>query len=151
MQEQIYITRSGQRWGPYTREQCVEMLGAGQLVPMDMAWRQGMPDWRPLGEVLPINFQPPAPIVPVQAHQVPVRQSVVSQVSTAPDESAAAIVGKMGCGCLLWIGLLALAIGGGVIFPVLLILLPVAFIGGMIDMIKKLSQLSKRRQQNRQF
>jgi len=52
---------------------------------------------------------------------------------------------------LLWIGLLALAIGGGVIFPVLLILLPVAFIGGMIDMIKKLSQLSKRRQQNRQF
>jgi len=127
------------------------MLGAGQLVPMDMAWRQGMPDWRPLGEVLPINFQPAAPMVPVQQRPVPVRQSVVSQVSTAPDESAAAIVGKMGCGCLLWIGLLALAIGGGVVFPVLLILLPVAFIGGMIDMIKKLSQLSKRRQQNRQF
>jgi hypothetical protein len=125
------------------------MLGAGQLVPMDMAWRQGMPDWRPLGEVLPINFQPPAPMVPIHPQPVPIRQSVVSQVSTVPDESASAILAKMGCGCLLWIALLVLALGGGVIFPVLLILLPVAFIGGLIDMIRKLSQLSKRRQQPR--
>lgn len=143
MEDQIFITRNGERFGPYTHEQCDQMLTTGQLVQADMAWRNGMPDWRPLGEV----FQPVLRMAVPQPMMMPPRQAIVM----APQESAGEIVGKMGCGCIVWIGLLALALGGGVVFPVLLIVLPFVVIGGIIDMVKKLSRLSKQRDQNRQF
>jgi hypothetical protein len=144
MQKPIFITREGQRYGPYTTDQCRQMLATGQLIPLDLAWREGMAQWRPLGEVVPNDFRmASAPIA-----QMPV-QTYIAAPATGPDESAAQIVGKMGCGCVMWIGLLALALGGGVVFPVLLIVLPFVVIGGIIDMVKKLSKLSKQR--NRQF
>jgi uncharacterized integral membrane protein len=144
MPDVIFITRNGERYGPYTQSQCEHMIAAGQIVSTDLAWRSGMQDWRPLGEIIPNRFQ---------LSSVPIVQ-VLPQAETpavVQDETAGEILGKMGCGCLLWIGLLALALGGGVVFPVLLIILPIAVIGGIVDMVQKLSKLSKQRKQNRQF
>jgi len=101
-----------------------------------------MATWRPLGEIIP-NVLYPAPFLP---HPAP-----VFSVLPVNEESTATILGKMGCGCLVWIGLLVLAIGGGVVFPVLLILLPIALIGGTIDMVKKLIALTNRRDRGRRY
>lgn len=138
----IYITRSGGRFGPYTLEQCSEMIQSGQLIPGDLAWQLGMAEWRPIGEIIPTTFlRPPMSHPPQQFTQ----QTPSMGVAPEPEESAGQILGQMGCGCLLWIGLLGIAIGGGVIFPVLLVLLPVALIGGIVDLVRKLIRLSRQR------
>ena len=79
---------------------------------------------------------------PQQLAPTPVPESPVR------GESVAELVGQMGCGCLLWLGLAALALGGGIIFPFALILLPPALIIGLIDLIRKIIKISKRRSQN---
>lgn len=110
------------------------MLVRDQLFPGDLAWRPGMAEWRPLGELVQLDRQ--------AAPQFPMSVSPVA--ADNDDYTVAGLVGQMGCGCLVWIGLLVLAIGGGVIFPVLLILLPIAVIGGLIDMVRKIIRLAKR-------
>lgn len=105
-----------------------------QLSHGDLAWRPGMAEWRPLGELVQLAYPEPMQF-----------SAPVSRVPTDDDdETVAGLIDQMGCGCLFWIGLLVLAIGGGVIFPVLLILLPIALIGGLIDMVRKIIRLINR-------
>ena len=49
---QIYITRDGQQYGPFSKEVCLSALTSGQLLNNDMAWREGMAEWSPLHCVL---------------------------------------------------------------------------------------------------
>jgi uncharacterized RDD family membrane protein YckC len=44
----IYITRDGQRTGPYSLEEVNRQLAAGTLSPVDQAWSEGSPGWKPL-------------------------------------------------------------------------------------------------------
>lgn len=48
---QIHIHREGQDFGPYTLEQVNQYLVEGSIVPTDMAWYDGAPDWIPLPKV----------------------------------------------------------------------------------------------------
>ncbi|MEP6848439.1 MAG: DUF4339 domain-containing protein [Acidobacteriota bacterium] len=138
----IYITRSGQRFGPYTLRECQEMIETGQLLPSDMAWRHGMPNWLPLSSFVPMNAKLYLAPVTVATEPSPLDRQ------PSDEETVAELIGQMGCGCVLWIGLLVLALGGGVIFPLLLILLPIALIGGIVDMVKKIVRLVKRVSKN---
>ena len=45
---QIYIIRDEQRTGPYSLEEINRQLAAGTLVPLDKAWSEGSPGWKPL-------------------------------------------------------------------------------------------------------
>ena len=45
---QLYITRDGQRSGPYSLEEVNRQLAAGTLSPVDQAWSEGSPGWKPL-------------------------------------------------------------------------------------------------------
>ncbi len=47
----INIHRDGQDFGPYTLEQVNQYLRDGSIVPSDMAWHDGLPDWVPLPQV----------------------------------------------------------------------------------------------------
>ena len=49
---EIHVTRDGQQFGPLTPEMAQQYLDAGQLLPTDMAWHEGLPGWTPLGELL---------------------------------------------------------------------------------------------------
>lgn len=51
MADQWYVGRNGQKAGPYTTEQVRQMAAAGQLVPNDLLWKQGLANWVPLTEV----------------------------------------------------------------------------------------------------
>lgn len=51
--DKIHVTRRGEPIGSYSRDKAREYFIAGQLLPTDWGWHDGMgEDWRPLNEVL---------------------------------------------------------------------------------------------------
>jgi hypothetical protein len=44
----IHITKNGQTLGPYDTEEVNKQLKAGIISSSDMAWQEGMSEWRPL-------------------------------------------------------------------------------------------------------
>ena len=58
---QLYIHRDGQQFGPYTTEDAKSQLRQGALLPTDLAWYQGAPDWMPLASVPGMAVAPPPP------------------------------------------------------------------------------------------
>ena len=53
MSLQIFINRDGQQYGPYDEQQALQMLQAGELVPGDLAWHEGLAEWTTLDSVVP--------------------------------------------------------------------------------------------------
>jgi hypothetical protein len=139
MESRIYISQGGNSFGPYTESQCIQMLQSGLMSPNDLACRHGMNHWLPLTEIMPgaVKAHPNA----YGGHP-----SALSGVSafTPAEESVGKVIGQMAFGCFVWLGVLGFAIGGGVIFPFLLILAPIAIIGGAIDLIGKLIRAIRR-------
>jgi hypothetical protein len=140
MESRIYISQGGNSFGPYTETECIQMVQSGIMSPTDFACRYGMNQWLPLSEIIPgVLRVRTAPVV-----QQPVSYAPPAPTPTLPEESVGQVVGQMAVGCLVWLGVLGLAIGGGVIFPLLLILAPIALIGGAIDLIGKLIRAIRR-------
>ena len=55
MNSEIYIQRHGEQLGPpYSVEEAKSYLADGLLHPDDMAWCEGMAEWAPLANVLPV-------------------------------------------------------------------------------------------------
>lgn len=48
---QIYLARNNQQAGPYSLEQINQMLASQQVLLTDLAWHQGMSEWKALGEL----------------------------------------------------------------------------------------------------
>nr|WP_174506132.1 RDD family protein [Acinetobacter sp. Marseille-Q1620] len=48
---QIYLARNNQQAGPYSLEQVNQMLADQQILLTDLAWHQGMTEWKALGEL----------------------------------------------------------------------------------------------------
>jgi TM2 domain-containing membrane protein YozV len=49
---QLTVARNNQQYGPYDDLQIRSLLAQGRLSPSDLAWGEGMIDWRPLGQIL---------------------------------------------------------------------------------------------------
>lgn len=45
---QIYLARNNQQAGPYTLEQLNQMLASQQVLLTDLAWHEGMTEWKAL-------------------------------------------------------------------------------------------------------
>lgn len=62
----IYITRNGERYGPYSLTEAQEQVRSGSLALSDLAWQEGLPHWIPLNQIPGFTYvRPPAPAVPV--------------------------------------------------------------------------------------
>src|SRR5271168_2728634 len=62
----IYITRNGERYGPYSLAEAQEHVRSGRLAMSDMAWQEGLPNWIPLNQIPGFTFvRPAAPVAPV--------------------------------------------------------------------------------------
>jgi hypothetical protein len=48
---QYHVGRSGQQFGQFTEEEIRQGLESGRFLTSDLAWRDGMPQWKPLLEV----------------------------------------------------------------------------------------------------
>ena len=57
----LYVNRAGQQYGPYSIEDARTHLAAGNLLPTDYAFLEGMANWAPLEQVLAAAAQPVLP------------------------------------------------------------------------------------------
>src|SRR3989338_6209305 len=48
----IFISRDGQQYGPYSAVDCRAHISSGQLLQDDLTWHEGLNEWKPLGAVL---------------------------------------------------------------------------------------------------
>lgn len=66
---QIYLARNNQQAGPYTLEQVNQMLAAGQVSLTDLAWHEGMTEWKVLGDLTggQLVYQPASAVTPPPA------------------------------------------------------------------------------------
>ena len=53
---------AGQQYGPYTYDQCKQMVQGGQLTAQSIVWIEGMSNWAPANQVKELQdlFAPPA-------------------------------------------------------------------------------------------
>lgn len=91
---QIYLARNNQQAGPYTLEQLNQMLGNQQVLLTDLAWHQGMSEWKALGELTqgklvyePIGYTTPTAF-PEQASSQNSSNIQVGKKAIIPDQAA---------------------------------------------------------------
>jgi uncharacterized RDD family membrane protein YckC len=117
---QIHIAKSGQRMGPYSEAQVREMLAAGSIATTDLAWSEGMADWKPVGQVLPTSAEPavgapavmpasiaPAPVAPLSAALRPIDPNLAGRGSRLMAVLIDGLIFTLCCipgGIMLWIG-----------------------------------------------
>jgi hypothetical protein len=83
----ILIHRNGEQYGPYGLEEVREHLRGGAISADDLAWADGMPDWRPLREILP-SEEPRVTAIPLPA----ARSSAAVVTAARPSLGSAASV-----------------------------------------------------------
>lgn len=57
----ILIARNNQQFGPYGEEKLPQLVANKEVAASDLAWREGMPEWKPLKELFPGLFVAPPP------------------------------------------------------------------------------------------
>lgn len=88
---QIYLARNNQQAGPYTLEQLNQMLASQQVLLTDLAWHEGMTEWRALGELTqgklvyqPVNSTTNSTFdAPVHSQNDVIRDIKVNQIAKA--------------------------------------------------------------------
>jgi hypothetical protein len=58
----IHVARDGANIGTFSIEEVREGLRTGRFLSTDMAWQEGMADWRPLSEVVPEKSAAATPV-----------------------------------------------------------------------------------------
>jgi hypothetical protein len=58
---QLFISRQGVQEGPFSVDQIRSWMQAGQLPPNTPAWREGLADWQPVGQILGLPAPGPSP------------------------------------------------------------------------------------------
>ena len=77
----LYVSRDGQTFGPYSKDQARQFLEAGQLLATDHALLEGAAEWSTLGHLL-------NQVVPVQDPQATSTQNLEQSDETQNHESA---------------------------------------------------------------
>lgn len=74
----LYMAVAGQQYGPYTYDQCKQLVKGGQLTQQSVVWMDGMSNWAPASQVKELQdlFAPPAipgmpPIPPITGGPTP--------------------------------------------------------------------------------
>ena len=87
----IYISRNGERYGPYSLAEVQEQVRSGSVAMSDLAWQEGLPNWIPLNQIHGFTFVRPA--VPV----APVATTTLEEVHRSPAEKKS-LLQKIGTG-----------------------------------------------------
>jgi hypothetical protein len=60
----LYLAKDGQQLGPFDEDTVRAGLREGRFSPVDLAWREGMTDWKSLSILMPGFGPPPLPVRP---------------------------------------------------------------------------------------
>lgn len=91
---EIFLTRNGQKLGPFSVQDVNEMLRTGSATHADQAWYAGLKSWIPLHQVPGVT--PPLP-------QAPPVQSLPGPSPTAKRRSKVIAGFAIGCGSLIFL------------------------------------------------
>ena len=73
----VYVLKDGRQIGPYSERELRTHWANGVVAENDMVWRQGMPDYVPLGDFFNIRvISRPTPVLPESAESVEMRSEV---------------------------------------------------------------------------
>ena len=103
---QIFIGKNGGKLGPFSLEEVKQKLANGEVSAFDLAWHEGMAEWRPLGglpEFLVVVAPPPMPGV------------VESSPQTSPLAVVSLVLGVVALPSSLACGLMIVLAVGGVV------------------------------------
>jgi hypothetical protein len=64
MSERWFYGYDGERFGPVPLESLRQMIAAGQLLPTDLVWHDGLPGWQPASSVPALGFRASGPSEP---------------------------------------------------------------------------------------
>ena len=84
----IFVSREGQTFGPYSKEQASQFLETGQLLATDFALYEGESEWKTLDALLNLSVPKPASTV------IPVQTSQKSRISLDKSLKKKSVVGK---------------------------------------------------------
>ncbi|MDN5525904.1 RDD family protein [Acinetobacter sp.] len=88
---QIYLARNNQQAGPYTLEQLNQMLASQQVLLTDLAWHQGMTEWKALGELTQgkLVYEPEGYTSPLSSpEQSPLQNSAIRKIQVEKKATA---------------------------------------------------------------
>ena len=77
----IHLAREGAKLGSFSEEEVYHGLRTRKFRPTDLAWCEGMPDWRPLSQVLP--ERPPQPTAAAAMSEATVAVPLIEGEPTA--------------------------------------------------------------------
>lgn len=81
----IHIARNHQPFGTFSEEEIREGIIAGRFVSSDLAWREGMSEWKPLGEMAPRwGMETPAPALTPQKNAPQNNSAIVNEGGAEP-------------------------------------------------------------------
>lgn len=110
---QIYLARNNQQAGPYTLEQVNQMLASQQILLTDLAWHEGMTEWKALGELTQgkLVYQPIGHSTPVINTNSSVNETIrqirvepkIHELASIPSRALAKIIDL-----LLWLPIAAI-------------------------------------------
>ncbi|XID75778.1 RDD family protein [Alkanindiges sp. WGS2144] len=128
---QIYLARNNEQAGPYTLEQVNQMLANGQVVLNDLAWHEGMSEWKPLGELTQgkMVYQPTL-TVPFSIPSTVAKAATTDRSSQSPKNTDLASINKRVLAKIL---------------DILLLWIPSSFIFGQFitpDFLKKYQEIA---------
>jgi hypothetical protein len=85
----LSISRDGGEIGTWTDEQVIAFYKAGQLLPTDYYWHDGMTEWHQLGTFV----KPPPPCPPI--HSVPTQANIKASTTRRGLLRAASVIGAL--------------------------------------------------------
>lgn len=96
-----HIARDGTQLGTFTLDQVRDGLANGSIQSTDLAWAEGMDDWKPVGalNILPAGAPPAVPEVPAIPAVPPVPAAIPSRPASLPNQPPAQVIsGTETCG-----------------------------------------------------
>jgi len=111
-----WLAREGQKFGPYPLEELNRMLAGGTAFATDLVWKEGMPAWAPLSQVVPLPGAPGAPPPPPPPPPTPSQPRpyqpgpnlAASAGGLVPPSEHWALILALGCvtlGIVMWVWL----------------------------------------------
>lgn len=85
----LYLSRDGQTFGPYSVEQAREYLSSGQFLEQDFALFEGQTDWQPLAQLLAFAPVPQSVNEIVSTESLPTAEATVSVKASVTSSATA--------------------------------------------------------------
>jgi hypothetical protein len=106
----VYIYRNDQQEGPFSLEDLRSMLDADELSLDVLSWTEGANEWRPLSALLPPKKFPP---MASSRPSAPTKRSLQSFPQTEPPKESSKSTSPV---AIFFAVLLAIVVGGGILF-----------------------------------